>query len=151
YRSEDVALIRLDGIHRRSFLRLSAEWQGASLRYRTFGYPEDVATELDRGGRITVRPDLVYTEGHGRRRIQPYLTTITWTQFFELSEVAGPGCSGSPIIASGGDRWDVTGIYVGDRSSTNGVNVGFAAMVEAFGSWAPEILGCSLIEEPSSG
>lgn len=46
------------------------------------------------------------------------LPSITGTRFLELSQVAGPGCSGSPVINTaslGLPFWKLVGVYVGER------------------------------------
>jgi hypothetical protein len=63
---EDVALLKLSGGPWRSFFRLSNTWEGASRTYQMWGYPEDVASELEEQGQVIFRPDLIYAQGYIR-------------------------------------------------------------------------------------
>jgi len=146
---EDVGIVKLAGRNWSSFMRLCQTWQGQSLRYRSFGYPEDAALELESEGRVAPRPDLVYTEGYIRRRITHQLPGMRGTQLFELSAVAGSGCSGSPVMKISKPVWDVAGIYIGERRNNQGVEVGYAVRAEGFREWVPSILGTTLLAESS--
>lgn len=81
------------------------------------------------------RPDLVYSEGHVRRRLSDIpLGHLRGAAFLELSAIAGSGCSGAPVTADrpGSSPWEVVGVYVGDRRNEGeGVAVGFATRVAA--------------------
>ena len=90
--TEDVSVVRLPGQPWKSFFRLTHTWEGASARYQMWGYPEDVAQEFEAVGRVVDRPDLVYAEGYVRRRLAAHtIPSILGTEFFEVSEVVGPG------------------------------------------------------------
>jgi hypothetical protein len=110
--TEDVAVLQLDGGPWKSFLRLSNSIEHASCRYRLFGYPGDAAYERVQQGRAVLRPDLIYNEGYIRRRISEEIPQLRGQSFFELSEVAGQGCSGAPIAKFSAPAWDVV---IGDR------------------------------------
>ncbi|MET4644505.1 hypothetical protein ABZY10_31570 [Streptomyces sp. NPDC006539] len=66
---------------------------------------------------------MIYSEGHVRRRVSRAgaLPGIRDSRIFELSTLAGPGCSGAPLIARApgrlGPNWYVVGVYVGKRRS----------------------------------
>ena len=147
---EDVALIKLSGNTWKSFFRLSNTIENASKEYSLFGYPGDAAYEFNKDGTIGFgAPDLVYNKGYIRRRLSKGLSIkgIQGHSFFELSELAGTGCSGSPIFfVSRPPNWDVIGIYVGERYYQR-INVSYAVRQEAFSGWVPGILGCSVLEE----
>jgi hypothetical protein len=94
-----------------------------------WGYPEAVLYDrADAGG---ASPDLVYSEGHIRRRITRDLPGMRGRTFFELSTPAGAGCSGSPVtMRRPGMQWQVVGVYAGERRSESGdFAVGFATRV----------------------
>jgi hypothetical protein len=144
---EDVALLRLAGSPWRSSFRLSNTWEGSSLNYQMWGYPDDVANEIVEGGSAVYRPDLVYAQGYIRRRIAHELPSIRGTQLFEVSEVVGQGCSGSPLYVSRDRIWDVVGIYTGELITDRGTSRAFAIREDAFRDWQPSILDCSVLEE----
>jgi hypothetical protein len=112
-----------------------------------WGYPGDVATELEDQGQVVFRPDLIYAQGYIRRRIAHEIPYIKGAQFFELSEVVGQGCSGSPVYINRGDVWDVVGIYVGELVTERGTSRAFAVREDAFRDWKPPIIGCTVLEE----
>jgi S1-C subfamily serine protease len=152
---EDVAVIRLEAGPWHSFIQLSGEWTGASSEYLAWSYPDDVLRELVAAGRVVMRPDLVYTQGYVRRRLSSVpLDGIRGREFFELSEAAGPGSSGAPIIRRPlrrGAAWDLIGIYVAERSSRARegatITVGYAVREDAVRDWRPEMLGQSVLDE----
>jgi hypothetical protein len=129
--TEDVAALRLeDGSYPSPFI-LSRSQEYASCQYMLWGYPDAVLYEQVVHGRAVQRPSLVYSEGHIRRR----LTDVTLDRpegrrFYELSTVAGAGCSGSP--------WRVVGIYVGERRSESGdFSVGYATRIAEIDDGVP--------------
>lgn len=146
----DIAVIKVSGGPWRSIFRLSDQWHGSSAPYALWGYPDDVTREIVDHGMAQFRPDLVYVEGYVRRRVDARVLPPPFSgSHFELSDPAGSGCSGAPIIMKttvGQPLWQVIGIYLGERRS-DGVHVGYAAMFEIIGSWAPTCIGRSLIEE----
>jgi hypothetical protein len=145
--TEDVGIVRLAGEPWRSFFRLSNTWEGSSKGYQMWGYPEDVAHELEREGRVITRPDLVYAEGYLRRRVTTQLPRIRGSEFFEVSEVVGPGCSGSPLYVNRQPFWDVIGIYVGERLNHRSTSVAYAVREDAFRDWVPSCLRVSVLTE----
>ena len=147
HESEDVALLRLEGDGWKSFLRLSNSAEFASCKYRLWGYPDDATFELVENGRVAPRPDLVYNEGHIRRRYTGSLPQIKGNSFFELSEIAGSGASGGPICKFTHPVWDVIGIYVGEKINDRATSVSYAVREEAFRNWVPTNLGKSVLEE----
>jgi hypothetical protein len=82
---EDVALLKLDGGPWSSIFRLSNTFENASRTYQMFGYPEDVATEVENQGHFLYRPDLIYAQGYIRRRFSFEIPVLRDAQFFELS------------------------------------------------------------------
>ena len=145
--TEDVALVKLDGGPWKSFLRLSNTVEHASCKYRLWGYPDDATFELVADKQVVVRPDLVFNEGYVRRCYTGELPAVRGTSFFELSEVAGTGASGAPVCKITAPAWDVIGIYVGEKINDRATSVSYAVREESFRSWAPEILGKSVLEE----
>jgi hypothetical protein len=132
---------------------VSSETVHGSSHYYLFGYPEDAAYEIVRDDRAQVRPDLVYSEGHVRRRIAGVpLPKIRGTVFLELSGVAGGGCSGSPVFKTRSPfeirrPWLLTGVYVGERITDRATSVGYAVPSDEISSWAPDLLGRTLQQE----
>ncbi|MBB4855247.1 hypothetical protein HNP40_002648 [Mycobacteroides chelonae] len=131
--SEDAALFRLEDDDYFSPYSLVADEQYASAHYALWGYPEDIQHEkMGEGGGL--RPDLVYSEGHIRRRISGSLPirTIPGESFFELSTPAGSCCSGAPVSICGPKIWSIVGIYVGElRNEANTLAVGYATRAAA--------------------
>jgi Trypsin-like peptidase domain len=149
--TEDVSLLRLAGAPWKSFFRLSNTWEGASAKYQMWGYPEDVAQELGAEGRVVDRPDLVYAEGYVRRRLAAHaIPTTRGAEFFEVSELVGPGCSGAPLYINRRPFWDVIGIYVGERLNDRATSVAYAVREDAFRGWVPAATGRSLLEEAAA-
>jgi hypothetical protein len=132
---DDLALIRAEGITWQSPLFVTSAAEYSSAHYSTWGYPLDVTNELDDGGRITPRPDLIFSEGHIRRRLTDIrFRGISGRAMYELSNVAGSGCSGSPVCIRqpGRDPFEVIGVYIGERySEADHVSVAFAVRSEA--------------------
>ena len=145
--SEDVAILRLAGNNWRSFLRISPTREHSALRYHLFGYPSDVAWENAAEGRVLLRPDLIYNEGYIRRRISSEIPMLRGRSFYELSEIAGAGCSGAPIAKITGGVWNVTGIYVGEKTNDRATSVSYAVRSDAFYDWVPACLGRSILDE----
>jgi hypothetical protein len=112
-----------------------------------WGYPEDVAMELVERGRTVFRPDLIYAQGYIRRRIAHEIPSIQGNQLFELSEVVGQGCSGSPVYVNRAGVWDIIGIYVGEMLTERGTSRAFAVREEAFRDWQPSIIDRTVLEE----
>ena len=86
-----------------AFLRLSPRPRGPETEYQLWGYPErgyDFINKPD-GDRSVPRPDLIYTKGYVRRPVnRPDVFATRGAAFLEVSEVAGNGCSGSPVVES---------------------------------------------------
>jgi hypothetical protein len=97
--TEDVSVIFLEANNWDSPFHLVDEQHHASARYSVWGYPTDVMYErLDDSGIALPSYELVYSEGHVRRRISDVdLPAARGRQFFELSNAAGAGCSGAPV------------------------------------------------------
>lgn len=144
---EDVAMVKLDGGPWRSFFRLSNTNENSSCKYRLFGYPDDSTYECTEDGQVVIRPDLIYNEGYIRRRFTGEIPTILGCSFYELSEVAGIGCSGAPVLKITRPEWDVIGIYVGEKLNDRATSVSYAVREEAFREWTPNMLGVSVLEE----
>lgn len=151
---EDVCILRLPGESWKSPFRMRKQWEGASHDYHMFGYPIDVLHEdlsrMDAESRITPRPDLIFTKGYIRRRVTMDLQIpgVKGTNFFEISEVAGRGCSGAPVFMLTPERaWDVLGVYVGEKLNDVSTSVAFVTRADSFRDWLPSILGKTIQEE----
>jgi hypothetical protein len=116
---EDVALIRMEPGDYPAPFRLSRFHAHAASQYMVWGYPEAVLLEGEpgRGGVVLARPDLAYSEGHIRRRLTGITVHgILGARFYELSAIAGHGCSGGPVtLRTPNMQWSVVGVYVGER------------------------------------
>lgn len=147
----DVTVLCLPKAEWKSPLRLRNQWEGSSAKYQQFGYPVDALYDIvdERTMRAVTRPDMVFVEGYIRRRISQSLPipNVKGDQFFEVSELAGQGCSGSPLYINNNGIWDVIGIYVGERIVEDGVRLGYAVREEAFRDWVPAILDRSVLQE----
>jgi hypothetical protein len=72
------------------------------------------------------------------------LPGIAGTSFHEVSTVAGPGASGSPLVqypSGAGPRWPVIGVYVGERETDGGVQVGYVTREDEVRYWPPDLVG----------
>jgi hypothetical protein len=140
---DDLALVRVEGVTWQSPLFVTSAAEHGSAHYSMWGYPLDVTNELDDGNRVTPRPDLIFSEGHIRRRLTDIkFRGISGRKMYELSNVAGSGCSGSPVCIRqpGRDPFEVIGVYIGERySEADHVSVAFAVRSEAILDMWPQI------------
>lgn len=147
---EDVALLYLSEPLEHAWLKLEGGHEGQSASYRQWGYPDSVLLELvdPTSGTALPRPDLAYFQGYIRRRLSDMeIPGMRGRSFFELSEVSGPGTSGSPLMPL--DRpWHVIGIYVGERltDETPPRRLSYAVREDAFRDWTPDSLGRSILD-----
>jgi hypothetical protein len=156
---EDVGILRLTTPALPcAFLRLSARRRGPETEYQSWGYPERGYDyiNLPEEGRPLPRPDLIYTKGYVRRVVNRagVFLSARGAALLEVSEVAGAGCSGSPVVEyvpadrlAATPRWAVIGIYIGEQVRVGGDSVGVVASAADFGTWEPTMLGHSLIDE----
>ena len=148
--TEDIAVIELEPAsteRSHSFFHLSSEWVGASFPYHLWGYPGDIFYEqVANDGLALPRPDLVYAEGYVRRRISNIdLPAIRGSAFIELSQPAGLGFSGAPILRRvPGRMWHVVGVYLGERKNEDGSAVGYGVRFDSLTGWKVEQLGHTL-------
>jgi hypothetical protein len=154
--SADVAVMKIDG-RWSSIFECNNSWEGASMHYDCWGYPDDA--RFDPGA--LNRPDLVYTSGYIRRSYSYPLPSVRGNEFFEISEIAGSGCSGAPLvhktkrIPRGADTmWPLVGVYSVERRTEVHVDgapvireIPYAVREESFRDWAPEILGGTVLQE----
>ncbi len=153
---EDVAWLRLETDDHGSQLRLDPGERHQATPYMVWGYPEDVHYEMvdHSSGKALPRPDLIYSEGYVRRRMTGIpIDSVSGHTLFELSAVAGDGCSGGPVIWKRPGLpgpWQVIGVYIGQRTnyladdpnrrrSTADVAVGYATRV-AGDDWFTELM-----------
>jgi hypothetical protein len=120
------------------------------------GYPENLLYEVVEADAVIPRPDLIYTQGYIRRRISSELPGLKGNAFFELSEIASDGCSGSPVLrmqAGQDSLWYVVGVYVGQRTieGSDPVRMAYALREEAVRDWVPDLAGISLYELSGRG
>ena len=145
---EDVALIKVNYQPLHSFFCLNNAFETQSLEYKQFAYPDDMMYELEDFGRATGRPDMIYLQGYIRRRTNHPIPNMRGKSFFQLSQIGGTGCSGSPIFKIDQSKnWKVVGVYVGERLNDRGTSVAYAVREDAIRDWAPTILGHTLLVE----
>ena len=149
--TEDVAILKLSHAICPSWLVIQPEPQHQSSVYDSWGYPISVAEQpkiYEENGQD--RPELIYTNGYVRRRISRKLPISIYrgTSFYELSEIAGDGCSGGPVIQKstvGRLTWSVFGVYIG--AAAGDFKSSYAVRCEAFSEWTPSLLTRSILEE----
>ena len=127
---------------------LNNAFETQSRDYKQFAYPDDMMYELNDAGKAIGRPDMIYLQGYIRRRTNHPIPYMRGTSLFELSQVGGTGCSGSPIFKiTTTNQWRVMGVYVGERLNDRGTSVSYAVREDAIRDWSPQILGHSLLVE----
>ena len=155
---QDVAVLQIQNGPNRSPFRCRNRWEGSGGQYQQFGYPMQVAWETQPNDENLVlpNPELIYFQGYIRRRISTSLAIsgIKGNAFFEVSEQAGRGCSGSPLYLPGNDlAWEIIGIYSAEITSTDksGVvsSVAYAVREDCFRDWHPTLLSGNSIHEES--
>lgn len=151
---EDACVLKLPAGTWKSPFRMRREWEGAWCDYLMCGYPIDALHEdlshMDDNHIVKARPDLVHSKGHIRRRmsIDLHIPSVKGQSFFELSTVAGRGCSGGPVfVLTHVKAWDVLGIYIGEKLNAESTSVAFATRGDSFKDWCPSILGRSIQQE----
>ncbi len=145
---EDVALIKVGYSPLKSIFSLNNSFETQSLEYKQFAYPDDMMYEFEECGRAYGRPDMIYLQGYIRRRTNHPIPQMRGKYFFELSQIGGTGCSGSPILKIDQMKnWRVIGIYVGERLNDRGTSVSYAVREDAIRDWVPQILGHSILVE----
>ena len=165
--TEDVALLKMrDGNWPDSAFTVSFEKQFSALPYMLFGYPSanlyEKVNDVAPDGTVRGRPDLIYSAGHIRRRATFAIPGVRGTNFYELSQPVGRGCSGSPVFRARGQTWEVVGIYVADQAisvpfETLDKNLdpvirtlempgalAYAVRMDALAGWCPNVLNANL-------
>lgn len=146
--NEDVALIKIAYSPLKSFFCFNNAFETQSQEYKQFAYPDDMMYELEDFGKATGRPDMIYLQGYIRRRTNHPIPNMSGTSFFELSQIGGTGCSGSPIFKIDPlKKWRVMGVYVGERLNDRGTSVSYAVREDAISEWTPQLLGHSILVE----
>lgn len=150
--SEDVAVIQLQATLGASWMVIGSSSEHQSCGYHSWGYPIAIAEMGAKYNEDRLHtPDLVFTSGYVRRRISRELPFSIYRgeAFYELSEIAGDGCSGGPVVkkahAIADGPWEIMGIYIG--AGEVGAPVGFATRSDSFHSWVPNLLGRSVRDE----
>ena len=145
--TEDVAIcsVKIPN-HVNSFLQPSSTPEHQSLDCHVWGYPTDVLYDSDeRGndGRTLQRPELIFMKCYIRRRITRAIPPFKGSQFYEINDSAGAGCSGAPMVAIKPFAWQVCGIYMGEMLREHGENPvrsrGYAVRMEAVADWLRQI------------
>jgi hypothetical protein len=155
---EDVAIMRLSiNGDIWGMLRLDATLHSPELECEVLGYPEETYYELQADeGTAPSTPQIVNTRTYVRRRVDNRNHGMQGGggAFYELSPIAGDGCSGAPVIAydaPGTKSYRVVGVYKGQRQMTSSAGitsaVGYATRSSDIGDWAPAMLGRPLAEE----
>ncbi len=120
---EDIALLLIGGDHtKKPNFQPCLDKQYSGFQYKLFGYPQvnfyENTETRDMCGRVLGRPDMIFSEGHIRRRTSWELLNIKGTQLYELSTPVGKGCSGSPIFRIVNNVWLAVGVYIADQVKT---------------------------------
>ncbi len=145
--SEDIAVLWDAGgpPAAQSWLSIDDYEQYSAGQYELWGYPEDVlydAAIKKPDGTAYQSPDLVFTKGYIRRRVSFEVPGIKGANLFEISEVAGSGCSGGPLITKRNNEWYVSGIYLGERRTQTGDGpireIAYALRISAVRAWLAE-------------
>jgi hypothetical protein len=148
---EDVAVVKLEQAPWPSWLTISATSEHQACEYHAWGYPISIAESAAKYEEHGLeRPDLVFTQGYVRRRISTPLPISIYrgTAFYELSEQAGHGCSGGPVISRssvGRPLWSVCGVYIGELDG--GFSASYCVRTDALHSWQPKAMGRSVRDE----
>ncbi|WP_447778734.1 S1 family peptidase [Variovorax boronicumulans] len=150
--SEDVAIVQLSEVPHPSWLVVSGEKENQSCTYDSWGYPiviAELSKKYEEEGMDS--PELVYTHGYIRRRISRGLPMSVYrgAAFYEISDIAGDGCSGGPVIkreSVGRPTWNVIGMYIG-AAQIGGLQAAYATRADAFAGWCPQILNRTVSEE----
>jgi Trypsin-like peptidase domain len=139
--TEDVAIcsVKIPN-HVISFLQPSSMAEHQSADCHVWGYPSDVlydSGETVAAGRTLQRPELIFMKGYIRRRVTRPIPPFKGSQFYEINDSAGAGCSGAPMIVF--PTWRVCGVYMGEVTSEQGGNPirsrGYAVRMEAVADW----------------
>lgn len=138
HNSQDVGVFQVKDAKLTSWLKILNSHENSSLEYHGWGYPRETAKELQKldPGAFEY-PELIFTQGYIRRRIdrELYPTSIyRGNSFYEVSDLGGSGYSGSPIIKKntvGQKNYGIIGIYVGEKEG-EGVPVGYVVNSESF-------------------
>jgi hypothetical protein len=138
--TDDLAIVQIEGREWQSPFFVGQRSAVQSSRYSTWGYPLDVSIELSQKGRVFPRPDLIFSAGHIRRRMTNIkVPAISGQKMYELSSVAGTGCSGAPICKQ--ETTEVEGVYIGERySESDHVSVGYAVRSDAIADQWPALI-----------
>lgn len=161
----DVTIIKLKGGSWTSPFIITEKKHFGWKDYMLCGYPEMVIFEdrrnININGKVLPRPDLISIKGHIRRRIPRNIDipNIKGQMFYELSSIAGWGCSGAPIFnVLPNKKWEVIGLYsaqkifYSENKDDNNIKfidygVGYAVTSDFIANWQPNILGLSIKEE----
>ena len=145
---EDIAVVKINCPNLQSIFCFNNAFETQSLEYKQFTYPDDMMYELEELGRATGRPDMIYLQGYIRRRTNHPIPNMRGQCLFELSQVGGTGCSGSPLFKVDPPRnWRVVGVYVGERLNDRGTSVSYAVREDVVRDWEPQLIGHSLLIE----
>lgn len=150
----DVAVFRVDSPELKSWFHIINTPENSAVEYHSWGYPCETAKEPQKIISTNYEfPELIFTQGYVRRRIDRVLTSSLYrgNSFYEISEQAGSCYSGSPIIKKksvGKSHYKIFGIYVGERDG-QGPPVSYAVNSQCFADWRPSVLGGTSIMEES--
>jgi V8-like Glu-specific endopeptidase len=163
---EDISIIKIENPDYvwKTLFRIDKSWEGGWRDYLMAGYPADVVfdnyIDTPQGKRVAPLPDLIHVKGYIRRRVSKNLQIpdAQGNEFFELSTVAGKGCSGSPVFWNDNKIWKVIGVYVAEKQIIKqefaenlgylSLDVSYAVRIEAICNWMPDILaGKTFFEE----
>lgn len=142
----DIAIMKMTNIMGDSPLLIAYVDIRSASQYQMFGYPEDAMYELTNPetGLQHGRPNLAFYQGYVRRRIGFPIPYMKGDAFYELSEGASRGCSGSPVFQiQRNGTWNIIGVYLGIRKNNDDLIVSYALRIDSLMDWQPKILGRS--------
>lgn len=167
----DIVIMKFENVNFKSPLSISPKLDDEN-EYILYGYPELTALEdisnRNIDGSLKPNPDLIFSKGYIRRNCNKklehirnnFIEELKGNQFYELNELAGWGCSGSPIIdPKYMNIMRVIGVYVAQyihyddnkrEEKFYDYSVGYAVKSECFYTWRPEILGGKTIQQESN-
>jgi hypothetical protein len=161
---EDVGVFQIAKARHISFIQISNSSENASCEFHMWSYPDEVselakkelvknATGEVIGQSGEARPEMIFFAGYIRRRMsrEHFLHIYKGNQFYEISEIGGACCSGSPIVLKtslGKNDWQTIGIYIGENKEGLASRAGYVTRFDSVSSWKPVLLaGKSILDE----
>jgi hypothetical protein len=145
--TEDVGILKID-LPRpiTSPIFFPANEPAPGQEYHMWGYPEVIAEEIKFHGlppnSFKFKPSIVYFRGYIRRKLpyspNPSFDMFVGNHFYEISEIGGSCCSGSPLSTTL-ERPETFALYIGEAQAER--RCAYAANLMRVLDWSPNILG----------